>query len=80
VFGAVIARGQDCRDVFQHFRPGFDLEKERQARLDAGLGEYLNGNDVYADVRPCLLSSYISGATLSASPATRSACAGSLKR
>jgi HAD superfamily hydrolase (TIGR01549 family) len=54
VFGAVIARGQDYRDVFQHFRPGFDLEKERQARLDAGLGEYLNGNDVYPDVRPCL--------------------------
>src|SRR3954464_3994565 len=54
VFGAVIARGQDYREVFQHFRPGFDLEKERQARLDAGLGEYLNGNDVYPDVRPCL--------------------------
>jgi HAD superfamily hydrolase (TIGR01549 family) len=54
VFGAVIARGQDYRDVFQHFRPGFELEKERQARLDAGLGEYLNGNDVYPDVRPCL--------------------------
>jgi len=54
VFGAVIARGQDYREVFQHFRPGFDLEKERQARLDSGLGEYLNGNDVYSDVRPCL--------------------------
>lgn len=54
VFGAVIARGQDYREVFQHFRPGFDLDKERQARLDAGLGEYLNGNDLYADVRDCL--------------------------
>jgi HAD superfamily hydrolase (TIGR01549 family) len=54
VFGAVIARGEDYRQVFQHFRPGFDLEKERQARLDAGLGEYLNGNDLYSDVRPCL--------------------------
>jgi len=54
VFGAVIARGQDYREVFQYFRPGFDLEKERQARLDAGLGEYLNGHDVYPDVRPCL--------------------------
>lgn len=28
--------------------------RERQARLDAGLGEYLNGNDLYPDVRPCL--------------------------
>jgi len=54
VFGAVIARGEDYRQVFQHFRPGFDLDKERQARLDAGLGEYLNGNDLYPDVRPCL--------------------------
>jgi HAD superfamily hydrolase (TIGR01549 family) len=54
VFGAVIARGQDYRDVFQHFRPGFDLEAERQARLDAGLGEYLNADDLYPDARPCL--------------------------
>ena len=36
MFGAVIARGGDYREVFQHFRPGFDLGKERQARLDAG--------------------------------------------
>jgi HAD superfamily hydrolase (TIGR01549 family) len=54
VFGAVIARGGDYREVFQHFRPGFDLEKERQARLDAGIGEYLNGHDLYPDVRDCL--------------------------
>jgi HAD superfamily hydrolase (TIGR01549 family) len=54
VFGAVIARGQDYRQVFQYFRPGFDLDAERQARLDAGLGEYLNGHDLYPDVRPCL--------------------------
>jgi hypothetical protein len=32
--------------VFQYFRPGFDLDAERQARLDAGLGEYLNGHDL----------------------------------
>ena len=54
VFGAVIARGGDYRDVFQHFRPGFDLGAERQARLDAGMGEYLNGQDLYPDARPCL--------------------------
>lgn len=54
VFGAVIARGGDYREVFQHFRPGFDLEKERQARLDAGLGEYVNALDLYPDARPCL--------------------------
>lgn len=54
VFGAVIASGRDYREVFQHFKPGFDLEAERQARIDTGLGEYLNANDLYPDVRPCL--------------------------
>lgn len=54
VFGAVIASGRDYREVFKHFRPGFDLEAERQARIEAGLGEYLNANDLYPDVRPCL--------------------------
>ncbi len=54
VFGAVIARGGDYREVFGHFRPGFDLEKERQGRLDAGIGEFLNGHDLYPDARPCL--------------------------
>ncbi len=54
VFGAVIARGGDYREVFQHFRPGFDLGKERQARLDSGIGEYLNGHDLYPDARPSL--------------------------
>jgi HAD superfamily hydrolase (TIGR01549 family) len=54
MFGAVIARGGDYREVFQHFRPGFDLETERQARLDQGIGEYLNGHDLYPDARPSL--------------------------
>lgn len=54
MFGAVIARGEDYRTVFQHFRPDFDLDAQRQARLDSGLGEYLNTLDLYPDVRPCL--------------------------
>ena len=54
MFGAVIARGGDYREVFQHFKPGFDLAAERQARLDAGMGEYFNGLDLYPDARPCL--------------------------
>ena len=54
VFGAVIARGEDYREVFRYFRPDFDLDAARRARLDEGLGEYLNGNDLYPDVRPCL--------------------------
>jgi HAD superfamily hydrolase (TIGR01549 family) len=56
MFGAVIARGEDYREVFRHFRPDFDLDAERQARLDTGLGEFLNGNDLYPDVRDCLQS------------------------
>src|SRR4029453_15591975 len=54
MFGAVIARGEDYRRVVQHFRPGFTLGEERQKRLDAGLGEFFNGRDLYDDVRPCL--------------------------
>jgi hypothetical protein len=37
VFGAVIARGGDYRQVFQYFRPGFDLDVAREARLDAAV-------------------------------------------
>jgi HAD superfamily hydrolase (TIGR01549 family) len=54
MFGAVIARGDDYRQVFQHFRPGFDLAEERKRRLEAGLGEFFNGRDLYPDARPCL--------------------------
>lgn len=54
VFGAVIARGEDYRDVFQVFRPGFDLDTERQKRIDAGCGEYITEDDLYPDARPCL--------------------------
>ena len=54
MFGAVIARGEDYRQVFQHFRPGFDLAEERRLRLEAGLGEYFNASDLYPDVRGCL--------------------------
>jgi HAD superfamily hydrolase (TIGR01549 family) len=53
MFGAVIARGEDYRQVFQHFKPGFNLAEERQKRLDAGLGEFFNARDLYPDVRPC---------------------------
>ena len=28
VFGVVIARGEHYRQVFQYFRPGFDLDTE----------------------------------------------------
>ncbi|MBT8227168.1 MAG: HAD family hydrolase [Dactylosporangium sp.] len=54
VFGQVIARGQDYRQVFECLRPGFDLTVERRRRAEAGLGEHFNGHDLYPDVRDCL--------------------------
>jgi HAD superfamily hydrolase (TIGR01662 family) len=54
MFGAVIARGEDYRQAFQHFKPGFNLVAERLAREEAGLGERFTEEDLYPDARPCL--------------------------
>ncbi|MCT9093241.1 HAD family hydrolase [Streptomyces sp. ASQP_92] len=54
MFGAVIAQGRDYREVFQEFRPGFDLYEQRQARADAGRPEHFDESDLYPDVRPAL--------------------------
>ncbi len=54
VFGAAIALGKDYRDVFQYFRPGFDLDAERERRAAAGVPETFGEEDLYPDARPCL--------------------------
>ncbi|MFF4699578.1 HAD family hydrolase [Streptomyces chattanoogensis] len=54
MFGAVIAQGRDYRDVFQEFRPGFDLYEQREARAAAGQPEHFGESDLYPDVRPAL--------------------------
>jgi hypothetical protein len=54
MFGAVIARGEDYRQVFQHSAPTSTLTPNGKLVLTPGLGEYLNGNDLYPDVRPYL--------------------------
>lgn len=54
MFGAVIAQGRDYRQVFQEFRPGFDLYEERDARAAAGQPEHFDETDLYPDVRPAL--------------------------
>ena len=54
VFGAVIARGEDYRQTFQHFRPGFDLAAERLRRERTGFPEHFDERDLYADARSCL--------------------------
>lgn len=54
MFGAVIAQGRDYREVFQPFKPGFDLTAEREARAAAGKPEHFDEGDLYPDVRPAL--------------------------
>ncbi|MFI1161879.1 HAD family hydrolase [Streptomyces sioyaensis] len=54
MFGAVIAQGRDYREVFQEFRPGFDLYEQRDARAAAGRPEHFDESDLYSDVRPAL--------------------------
>ncbi|MFM9542340.1 HAD family hydrolase [Streptomyces turgidiscabies] len=54
MFGAVIAQGRDYREVFQEFRPGFDLAKERERRAAADQPEHFGEEDLYSDVRPAL--------------------------
>jgi HAD superfamily hydrolase (TIGR01662 family) len=51
---AVIARGEDYRRTFQHFRPGFDLAAERLRREQADFPEHFGEHDLYPDARPCL--------------------------
>ncbi|MFG2314035.1 HAD family hydrolase [Streptomyces tendae] len=54
MFGAVIAQGRDYREVFQAFRPGFDLYAEREKRAAVGQPEAFDEGDLYGDVRGCL--------------------------
>jgi len=56
VFGAVIARGWDYRDTFQYFKPGFDLDIERERRAAVGEAETFGEENLYPDVRPCLVA------------------------
>ena len=54
VFGAVVAAGRDHREVFETFRPGFDLEAAREARAAAGQPEHYGEANLYPDARPAL--------------------------
>ncbi|HEY3871478.1 MAG TPA: HAD family hydrolase [Actinocrinis sp.] len=54
VFGAVVGAGRDHREVFEYFRPGFDLATEREKRAAAGRAEGYGEADLYPDVRPAL--------------------------
>ncbi|GAA2387368.1 HAD family hydrolase [Streptomyces viridochromogenes] len=54
MFGAVIAQDRDYRETFQEFRPGFDLNVERERRAQAGRPETFGEEDLYPDVREAL--------------------------
>jgi HAD superfamily hydrolase (TIGR01549 family) len=54
VLGAVTASGRNNAETFDYFRPGFDLLAERQRREEAGVGERIEEEDIYPDVRPAL--------------------------
>jgi len=54
VFGAVIGAGRDHREVFDYFRPGFDLEAERARRAEAGRPEGYGERGLYPDARPAM--------------------------
>lgn len=54
VFGSVVARGLDWQETFRTFRPGFDIEAERELRAAAGQAESFGEDDLYPDARSCL--------------------------
>lgn len=54
VVGAVTATGRDNAEVFEYFRPGFDLAAERRLRECSGQGERIMEADLYPDVRDAL--------------------------
>nr|WP_026415798.1 HAD family hydrolase [Actinomadura oligospora] len=54
VLGAFISEGASNMDVFEYFRPGFDLEREEKARAEAGVPNGFGPSDLYPDVRECL--------------------------
>ncbi len=56
VLGGVAALGRPHREIFETFRPGFDLDAELAAwAVDDpnGLRENFDTDDLYPDVRPC---------------------------
>jgi HAD superfamily hydrolase (TIGR01549 family) len=54
VLGSVIERGASHREVFEHFRPGFDLVTEERRRVEAGFANEWGEDDLYPDARECL--------------------------
>ncbi|MFC9969638.1 HAD family hydrolase [Spirillospora sp. NPDC127200] len=52
--GAVLAGGGTYMDLFEHFKPGFDLAEEEKRRAEAGVPNGFGREDLYPDARGCL--------------------------
>ena len=72
--GAVLARGGSHRDVFELFRPGFDVDAEWRRMVAAGSYEPIELDDLYPDALECLqalaASGYRLGVAANQPPAT----------
>jgi HAD superfamily hydrolase (TIGR01549 family) len=54
LLGAAIERGEHHRAVFEHLRPGLDIEVETQRREAVGWTYRFEREDFYPDALPCL--------------------------
>jgi len=52
--GALLATGGSHRDLFEYFRPGFDLDAEERRRAEAGVANGFGLGDLYPDAHDCL--------------------------
>jgi HAD superfamily hydrolase (TIGR01662 family) len=58
VLGGIAAQGRSHREVFEFFRPGFDLNAELErwrAEDPSGLKSNFDADDLYPDVRPTFM-------------------------
>ena len=53
-FGAVIARGDHHRAVFNYFAPGLNIAEAEASRAAAGAAYSIEGRDLYGDALPCI--------------------------
>lgn len=61
VLGSVIERREHHHRVFEIFRPGIDLARERERRRNAGHSDRFRRQELYADVIPCLEGLHTAG-------------------
>jgi HAD superfamily hydrolase (TIGR01549 family) len=59
--GAVLGTGGTYDDLFEYFRPGFDLAIEQKRRHAAGVPNGFGADDLYPDARDCLRALHAQG-------------------